>query len=396
MNWTYDKLHDVMKTHSNPSTLDGFTRKSYCGKGQADLRVADSAREFISKITTDTRDRDNEIVVPKGVDFKEYLKNPVILWSHNYADPAIGRSLWIKRWSEDDRVRGHIAKGVVANGVQKAEDVFKLMQQNILNTVSIGFVPIKGHTPTPDEIKQDPSLKDIKYIHDKSALLEYSIVNVPSNPEATIDAVSKGLIDIPVSLQQDMGIYIPVNAAAPIIDKKSIPYMQTSIDGIEAGWNKAAEVSSATFDDLPVMAAWFDSDLPEFKASYKFIHHRANNGNPLVWLGLVESMSTLNIFTDLIPQEHRKAVWKHLAKHYQEFGKEPPELKSTAMSFGVHKLPLCGITTQETPTVAGEPFVIKEAFEAKEVKPVSNVGDSENIVTAAALETFEVKTLGRV
>ena len=154
--WSSDELTKAIEGHVNPSTIDGFRRKSYCGKGEADMQVSDNAREFVAKITTDTRDRDNEIINPKGVDFSHFLKNPVILWSHNYNEPGIGRCQWLKRWTEtkgrEKRHRGWLGKGIVANGIAKAEEIFKLMQQRILNTVSVGFIPGRVHLRLPEAL----------------------------------------------------------------------------------------------------------------------------------------------------------------------------------------------------------------------------------------------------
>ena len=392
--WTFDKLRQVLKTHSNPSTLDGFFRKSY-SKGSADLKVDDGAREFLAKVSTGGRDRDNEIVNPKGIDWKNYEKNPVILWSHKYDEPAIGRSLWVKRWTEKKGANttpiGIMSKGVVAQGVSKAEDVFSLMQQGILKTVSIGFVPVKGHQPTADDIKTNRDLKDINYVHDEVAMLEYSIVNVPSNPEATIDAVSKGSIEIPITLQQDLGIYVPIT---DVTKKKSTPYMQTAVDGIEAGWTRSVEADIANFDNLLLMCAWADDDNLEFKRSYKFLHHRADNGNPLVWAGLTEAMSRLQTFTEVIPEDDRHGVWKHLAKHYNEFGKEPPELASKAVSFALGSIPLSSIEAR-LPVVAQEPVIV-ESIVAREVMEVKHAKDSPELIKKKAIELYEIKHLGRV
>lgn len=392
-NWTVEKVQEVMRTHTNPSTLEGFKRKSYCGKGSADIKVAEGAREFVAKITTNSIDRDREIVDPKGIDFAYYRKNPVILWGHNYSEPAIGRSQWIKTWTENGKAKGHISKGVIASGVQKAEDVFNLIQQGILNTTSVGFVPISGHEPTEKEIEADSSLKKVAYIHDKISMLEYSIVNVPANPEATIEAVSKGIIDIPVPLQQEMGIFI--SEPARIVDeqraqKKAMPHIQTPMDGVEAGWDLSYEKDTASYDDLMAMCAWVDTGRLEYKAAYKYLHHRAGSGNLAVWQGVAESMSRLNRFMDVIPDDDRKSVWKHLAKHYQEFGKEPPELISKAPSFCLHTINQAKFKAYN---VAKAKPVIRVVSEKADVVGVST---SPEILASQAQELFEVDYLGRV
>jgi len=203
MAWTIDQLNDTLKTHSDPSTLDGFMRKSYA-KGKANVQVAEGAREFIATVTTSTVDRDQEIIEPAGIDLSTYKTNPIILWSHRHDEPAIGRSVWIKHFGPKGKTKGLMSRGKIAEGIAKAAEIFSLMQQGILNTVSIGFIPLTGHDPTADEAKANSTAQ---WIWDKVVMLEYSIVNVPSNPQATIEAVSKGIIS--ESLASDLAIDMP-------------------------------------------------------------------------------------------------------------------------------------------------------------------------------------------
>ena len=97
------RLESDLQIHTNPTMIEGFKRKSYFGKGSADLDVKEGGREFIAKITTNMRDRDNEIVLTGGIDLKYYKSNPVILWSHNYLEPPIGKAKWIKTYTEDNK-----------------------------------------------------------------------------------------------------------------------------------------------------------------------------------------------------------------------------------------------------------------------------------------------------
>ena len=47
-------------------------------------------------ITTAISDRDREIVLPKGGDFTEFEKNPVVPYAHNYYGKPVAKVLWIK------------------------------------------------------------------------------------------------------------------------------------------------------------------------------------------------------------------------------------------------------------------------------------------------------------
>lgn len=152
-----------------------------------DISVDPGKREVVSIISTDAIDRDGEVVLPSGLKKKNYAGNPVVLVNHNYESLPIGKSLWIK--TAGDKV---LAKTYITDKTQLGQDVFGLLQDGILNAVSIGFVPSKSGAPTEKEIKARPELAAAKNMIREWELLEYSFVTVPCNPEALTLAVSKG------------------------------------------------------------------------------------------------------------------------------------------------------------------------------------------------------------
>ena len=401
--WTESTLNEKLNITANPSELEGFLRKDYSGKGNVSLDVKEGSREFIAKITTVIRGRDNEIVDPRGIDFRQFKKNPVILWAHDHIEPAIGRAVWIKRWTENAEVLGHIARGKIAEGVTKAEEVLKLMQQGVLNTVSIGFISLEGHVPTDDEIKDGANevtgtkmkLKGVRWIHDKIVMLEFSIVNVPANPEATIEAVSKGELEISMDLMNDMGLRVPIcDRITPLI-KKAVPYFQTPVDGVDAGWMLSSELTQTPVESLKVMAGWFDNENAESSKSYKLIHHRSSSGHPLVWIGLAEAMGKLQTRAIAIPDHDRKAVYNHLAKHYRtDFGMEPPDFVDKAKKFDpASPIKVGGVEANQT-IIAIRPIEMR-AIEAHEITPSTKATDKEAIAKDVR-EAFEVHRLGKV
>ncbi len=384
--------------YTNPSSLDGFFRKSYFGKGSADITdIKLNEREFIAKITTDVRDRDNEIVVTEGIDLRQFNKNMVILWAHDHTQPAIGRARWIKRITDPKtRKSALLAKGLMAKGTIRADEVLTLMQQEVLNTISIGFIPIAGHSPTEDDIKKDSSLKGVRWVHDKVMLLEFSIVNVPANPDATIEAVGKGDIKMSVEMQKDLALYSPPNTPQPDLSKKAVPYFQTPVDGIEAGWSLSEETREANVEQLAIMAAWTDSGNPESVQSYKLVHHRKSEPHPLVWEGLTEAMSKLQRFTVKIPDDNRRGVYKHLAKHYRDdFGKEPPVFVAEPKQFEPVEFEVGSFETQDvlsvTEIVEPKVFKVQEVPEF-DIKPTA---DPQQII-ADAKDSYERNALGKV
>jgi len=74
--------------------------------------------------------------------------------------------------------------------------------------------------------------------------------------------------------------------------------------------------------------AWYDDENPEDFGSYKLPHHDIVNGRfSVVWRGVVAAMAALEGARGGvdIPEADKQAVYNHLRRHYEEFGKEAPE-----------------------------------------------------------------------
>lgn len=160
-----------------------------------ECKVDEGERSVISYINTAVRDRDNEIIVPKGAVLKDYKANPVVMWAHNYSMLPIGKNLWIK-----NDAKGLIAKTKYAKH-EKAEEIYQYRKDGFPLAESIGFIPLKVIYPEDvldedlEKLGLDPEeARKARRIYTKWILLEYSDVPVPANPEALQMAISKGLI----------------------------------------------------------------------------------------------------------------------------------------------------------------------------------------------------------
>ena len=139
------------------------------------LAKAVGDRRYRFKLSDGTLDRDGDVIDVHGWDLSEYERNPIVLWSHDLKIPAIGRCPHIA--VERDALVGDIEfppEGVFPF----ADQVRGLIDAKILTTTSVGFRPIRG-TPTS---------KGMHY--HEAQLLEWSIVNVPSNPSASIQGLT--------------------------------------------------------------------------------------------------------------------------------------------------------------------------------------------------------------
>jgi len=147
-----------------------------------DINIAD--RTLTALVSTDAQDRMDDVLEPKGADLKNFKKNPVVLWAHDYSAPPIAKALWIKKSGD-----GLLSKMKFAS-TEFAQEIFDLYKDGFLNAFSVGFIPKESE---PVDIKNETDVFGGKRFV-KWELLEYSAVPVPANPEALALAVSKGII----------------------------------------------------------------------------------------------------------------------------------------------------------------------------------------------------------
>ena len=179
-----------------------FVRKFFVAK---DVSYDEADDAIIGVISTATMDRDNEILDPKGADLSDYNKNRTVCWAHGYGEMPVGTNMWLKI----KKTIGIIAKTIFApapelyRGDWFPDTVKHMMKTGHLRSFSVGFVPLEYEDI---ELKEgDNPLTALRRIYTKWLLLEYSIVPVPSNPDALMAMVKSGEIH-DLKMVEDMGI----------------------------------------------------------------------------------------------------------------------------------------------------------------------------------------------
>lgn len=265
--------------------------------------------------STDVVDRMGESVSVDGWQLDDYKKNPVILWSHNNQEPAIGKATKIGYKTLSDGRKALVYTPVFHKKTQLSQAVSDLIDDGTLNATSVGFMPLEkdGNTFTKQE------------------LLELSIVNVPANQEAlSLGLATKGFDPkrIKELLEEPKEPESP-KEEIETEQKGVIPYHKYPDSPADDAWDGPAEVGQASVDDLKKMCTWFDSDNADVKGSYKLPHHTVS-GYRTVLSGVYAAMGALMGARGgvNIPEADRKGVYNHLARHYAEFGVTPPEFKS--------------------------------------------------------------------
>jgi len=303
--------------------VETFIRKSFVHVKEPEFKEGERAE--ITYISTRDIDRDGEILLPSGCDLKEFKKAPQVFWGHRTTEPPIGSDQWIKT----DNI-GIIAKTIYAE-TPRAEEIWQLVKQKHLKTSSVGFLPIKwvnnneeGWAKLVERLHKSGYIFDqekVKRIYTKWILLEHSKVGVAANPNALTVQVAKGLLHISPETLEALGI-------DSLETKGVIAYHDYGTASEGAAWDAGREVRAADVETLKKICAWYDSENAENKGAYKLPHHQAS-GLKAVWRGVAAAMAALLGARGgvQIPGADRKAVYNHLAKHYDQFDKEPPEFK---------------------------------------------------------------------
>jgi HK97 family phage prohead protease len=160
-----------------------------------EIKISDDAesRSMTFIISTATVDRMGDTVSVEGWDLSQFRKNPVVLWAHDSSRLPVAsasESLGGRIWTDESRL---MAEAVFTpKGATNFNDtVFDLLKGGFLNATSVGFSPKKF------AFVDDPERRfGIDFIEQE--LLEFSIVPVPANPDALVQARSAGIDISPI------------------------------------------------------------------------------------------------------------------------------------------------------------------------------------------------------
>lgn len=145
-------------------------------------------------MSTSDIDRDFEKIDQKGWNLKNYLANPVILWSHDYHIPAIG-------FAENVKADLNLEGDIRFNDKEFDEFGWSIGQRVKAGALRCGSVGFRV-----DEVEfLDGQNRECDLIYRKQELLEFSICCVPANPFAI--AEPKKALEILSVIQNDEQSY---------------------------------------------------------------------------------------------------------------------------------------------------------------------------------------------
>ena len=261
-------------------------------------------------ISTQAVDRDNDTVAVAGWKTDNYLKNPVVLWAHDYSALPIGKCVNLS-----------VSDGKLMGTCQfadhpMAKTVLSLVDGGYLNATSVGFKPIDY------SLNQDRQGMDFK----SQELLEFSIVPVPANPQALIAASADGAVDMSPMMAWAKAVL------KAVVDKGVSPkdVSMTKADEGEA-WSAPSlkdftsdvwgDLSDAQKRNIAGHFAWAAAVPPDNYGDLKLPHHDAKSGD-VNWRGVANAAARLG--QSDIPSGDMGAVKAHLARHYKQFDKVAP------------------------------------------------------------------------
>ena len=136
------------------------------------------------RIMTNQLARDGDIVDPTGMRVDRYLKNPVVMWVHDYVGRTPSAGLPIGRTMElDRRPEGIDVAFEFLPGDPFARRVENAWERGFLRTASIGWESLEA-APLPGG-------RGLR--HRRSELLEWSPVPIPADPGASRDVFLAGM-----------------------------------------------------------------------------------------------------------------------------------------------------------------------------------------------------------
>ena len=154
---------------------DAIVRQGFHAEVKAD---DNDDRRVRFTISSDGVDRMGDTISVDGWDLSNYRRNPVVLWAHD------ARSLPIARASDvrvEDGVLKATAEFAPAAANPLAESVLQLVRGRFLSATSVGFLPRRWRFSEDDG-------RTFGIDFEEQELLEVSIVPIPANPDALIDA----------------------------------------------------------------------------------------------------------------------------------------------------------------------------------------------------------------
>lgn len=210
----------------------------------ADVKISsEDERTVTAVISSNSCDREGDVLVPQGLNSKDFEANPVVLLLHSYYSLPVGKVVALKR--TEDQVIAKIQFAARPDEHPFGEEwvpdtLFSLYKQGVMNAFSVGFLITDSRAATSRDVTKYS--EDCKQVVSRWKLLELSCVPIPCNQDAVATAVSKSLITQDVADAADKlfkveenrpGGVVPIDAENGHVVPDEVA--EAIVDGIEKG-----------------------------------------------------------------------------------------------------------------------------------------------------------------
>lgn len=146
-------------------------RNGYEQEAEGVEKESDGIYSFV--ISTPDVDRYGTVIVPSGIEYMSYMKNPVVLLNHKTEYLPIGKCLGFF-------LNGENLEATIQLDLQdeKACKIDSKINRGFMSAVSVGIMPIESEEQTINGEKVT--------VYTRSELVEFSVVTIPANRDALI------------------------------------------------------------------------------------------------------------------------------------------------------------------------------------------------------------------
>jgi HK97 family phage prohead protease len=173
-----------------PSRPSDLTYKAVAAEPAVlvETRGNPAARVARFVLTSDKLDLDGDVVLARGMDVSQYLRNPVVLWAHRFDMPPVGKCVKLSLADAGTK----LVADVEFASTKFASELFELVKGGFLRAVSVGFKSLVAGLADHTLLMARPELRSCKRVVSAATLYEVSLVPIPSNPDALLVAKGRG------------------------------------------------------------------------------------------------------------------------------------------------------------------------------------------------------------
>lgn len=269
-----------------------------------DLSGLDPDRIVPWTVSTGRRDRMGDRIDPSGWDLKDFKKTgqPILL-GHDYTGLPIGRGIdvWVDEVKGGKRLR--ILKYFPTEDVSPIGAMtLRMIKAGFVKNASVGFIPLKA--------ERDPELGEGEYgyLFKRQSLIESSVVSVPANPDAIVEAKSLGIDVSPyakiVELGMDAGVDVGADRSVLESVSKAISTSTKFVVGgsieVESEVKPSSEVKTAEVDardlkieELETRLADLEDRLNKIDSDEKSVEEKSTENTVVEFDSLVASIAEM-------------------------------------------------------------------------------------------------------